>query len=176
MRGIVRCEVLHALAEVWKQECEYYNINLLGRPLTEILPIRGKHVAHDGKAACPSWASVVPIYGHITICVQVYSFIIEIRVEKCSAALKVRVEKCGIVAKVRVEKCIFALFLCYKSILNYQRNLKKTMRYGKIISMSPYREQDWMKNIPLYAVEESFWLMSLERILKWSSLSGLHNN
>ncbi|CDD05932.1 unknown [Prevotella sp. CAG:592] len=30
------------------------------------------------------------------------------------------------------------------------------MRYGKIISMSPYREQDWMKNIPLYAVEESF--------------------
>ena len=165
MRGIVRCEVLHALAEVWKQECEYYKINLLGRPLTEILPIRGKHVAHDGQAACPSWASVVPIYGHITICVQVYSFIIEIRVEKCSAALK-----------VRVEKCIFALFLCYKSILNYQRNLKKTMRYGKIISMSPYREQDWMKNIPLYAVEESFWLMSLERILKWSSLSGSHNN
>jgi hypothetical protein len=97
----------------------------LGRPLTEILPIRGKHVAHDGQAACPSWASVVPIYGHKTICVQVYSFVIEIRVEKCSAALKVRVEKCGIVAKVRVEKCIFALFLCYKSILNYQRNLKK---------------------------------------------------
>jgi len=86
----------------------------------------------------------------------VYSFVIEIRVEKCSAALKVRVEKCGVVAKVRVEECIFALFLCYKSILNYQRNLKKTMRYGKIISMSPYREQDWMKNIPLYAVEESF--------------------
>lgn len=64
-----------------------------------------------------------------------YSFVIEIRVEKCSAALKVRVEKCsaalkvrvekcGAVAKVRVEKCIFALFLCYKSILNYQRNLK----------------------------------------------------
>lgn len=23
-------------------------------------------------------------------------------------------------------------------------------------SMSPYREQDWMRNIPLYAVEESF--------------------
>ena len=131
------------------------------------LPNWGKHVAHDGQAACPSWASVVPIYGHKTICVQVYSFVIEIRVEKCSitlkvrvekcsAALKVRVEKCGIVAKVRVEKCIFALFLCYESILNYQRNLKKTMRYGKIISMSPYREQDWMKNIPLYAVEESF--------------------
>ena len=32
--------------------------------------------------------------------------------------------------------------------------------------MSPYREQDRMKNIPLYAVEESFLLMSLERILK----------
>ena len=103
----------------------------MGRPLTEILPIRGKHVAHDGKAACPSWASVVPIYGHKTICVQVYSFIIEIRVEKCSAALKVRVEKCGIVAKVRVEKCIFALFLCYKSILNYQRNLKKNYAIWK---------------------------------------------
>ena len=108
----------------------------MGIRLTSNLPIRGKHVAHDGQAACPSWASVVPIYGHKTICVQVYSFVIEIRVEKCcitlkvrvekcSAALKVRVEKCGVVAKVRVEKCIFALFLCYKSILNYQRNLKK---------------------------------------------------
>lgn len=79
----------------------------------------------------------------------------KVRVEKCGVVAKVRVEKCGIVAKVRVEKCIFALFLCYKSNLNYQRN-QKAMRYGKIISMSPYREQDWMKNIPLYAVEESF--------------------
>ena len=64
MRGIVRCEVLHALAEVWKQECEYYNINLLGRPLTEILPIRGKHVAHDGQAACPILTQIVQDYVH----------------------------------------------------------------------------------------------------------------
>lgn len=48
----------------------------------------------------------------------------KVRVEKCGVVAKVRVEKCGIVAKVRVEKCIFALFLCYKSNLNYQRNLK----------------------------------------------------
>ena len=89
------------------------------------MPIRGKQRAHNEKAAYPCWASVVPIYGHITLCVQVYSFVIEIRVEKCSITLKIRVEKCGIVAKVRLEKCIFALFLCYKSILNYQRNLKK---------------------------------------------------
>ena len=59
MRGIVRCEVLHALAEVWKQECEYYNINLLGRPLTAILPIMGKQRSHDGQARCPSWADFV---------------------------------------------------------------------------------------------------------------------
>ena len=48
----------------------------------------------------------------------------KVRVEKCDIVAKVRVEKCSIVAKVRVEKCIFPLFLCYKSILNYQRNLK----------------------------------------------------
>ena len=114
LSGIICIEKLHVSAESWKQEYGYYDMNLLGRRLTQILPNGGKHVAHDGQAACPSWASVVPIYGHKTICVQVYSFVIEIRVEKC-----------GVVAKVRVEKCIFALFLCYKSILNYQRNLKK---------------------------------------------------
>lgn len=56
--------------------------------------------------------------------VEKCSIALKVRVEKCSIASKVRVEKCGIVAKVRVEKCIFPLFLCYKSILNYQRNLK----------------------------------------------------
>ena len=51
---IVRWQELHALAE-------YYNINLLGMCLTANLPNRGKHVAHDGQAACPSWASSVPL-------------------------------------------------------------------------------------------------------------------
>ena len=60
----------------------------------------------------------------IEVRVEKCSIASKVRVEKCSIASKVRVEKCGIVAKVRVEKCIFALFLCYKSILNYQRNLK----------------------------------------------------
>ena len=41
-------------------EYGYYNINLLGRCLTANLPNRGKHVAHDGQARCPSWASTVP--------------------------------------------------------------------------------------------------------------------
>ena len=35
-------------------------MNLLGICLTANLPIWGKHVAHDGQAACPSWASSVP--------------------------------------------------------------------------------------------------------------------
>ena len=35
-------------------------MNLLGICLTANLPIRGKHRAHDGQAACPSWASSVP--------------------------------------------------------------------------------------------------------------------
>lgn len=60
----------------------------------------------------------------IEVRVENCSVTLNVRVEKCSIALKVRVEKCDIVAKVRVEKCIFALFLCYKSILNYQRNQK----------------------------------------------------
>ena len=62
---IVRCKEfrrheLHALAESWKLEYGCYNINLLGIRLTAILPIRGKHIAHDGQAPCPSWASSVP--------------------------------------------------------------------------------------------------------------------
>lgn len=60
----------------------------------------------------------------IEVRVENCSVTLKVRVEKCSIASKVRVEKCGVVAKVRVEKCIFPLFLCYKSILNYQRNLK----------------------------------------------------
>ena len=36
-------------------------MNLLGRCLKANLPNRGKHVAHDGQARCPSWASIVPI-------------------------------------------------------------------------------------------------------------------
>ena len=45
VKGIVRCEEywrqkLYELAESWKQEYGYYNINLLGRHLTEILPIK----------------------------------------------------------------------------------------------------------------------------------------
>ena len=60
----------------------------------------------------------------IEVRVEKCSIASKVRVEKCSIASKVRVEKCGVVAKVRVEKCIFALFLCYKSILNYQRNQK----------------------------------------------------
>lgn len=56
--------------------------------------------------------------------VEKCSIALKVRVEKCGVVAKVRVEKCDIVAKVRVEKCIFALFLCYKSILNFQRNQK----------------------------------------------------
>ena len=36
-------------------------MNILGRHLTANLPNRGKHVAHDGQARCPTWASSVPI-------------------------------------------------------------------------------------------------------------------
>ena len=35
-------------------------VNLLGRRLTANLPIRGKLLAPDEKAAYPSWASIVP--------------------------------------------------------------------------------------------------------------------
>ena len=50
------------MAESRKQGYEYYNINLLGRRLTAILPNRGKHVTHDGQARYPTWASSVPIF------------------------------------------------------------------------------------------------------------------
>ena len=42
------------------REYGYYNINLLGICLTANLPNRGKHVAHDGQARYPCWASIVP--------------------------------------------------------------------------------------------------------------------
>ena len=67
----------------------------------------------------------------IEVRVENCSVTLKVRVEKCSIASKVRVEKCGVVANVRVEKCIFPLFLCYKSILNYQRNLKKNYAIWK---------------------------------------------
>ena len=51
---------MHALTEFRNQGYEYYNINLLGRPLTANLPNRGKHVTHDGQARYPTWASSVP--------------------------------------------------------------------------------------------------------------------
>ena len=37
-------------------------MNILGMCLKAILPNRGKHVAHVGQAACPSWASTLPIF------------------------------------------------------------------------------------------------------------------
>ena len=56
-----RRQELYALAKSWKQEYGCYNISLLGRRLTANLPNRGKHVAHDGQARCPTWASTLPI-------------------------------------------------------------------------------------------------------------------
>ena len=61
LSGIICIEKLHVSAESWKQEYGYYDMNLLGRRLTQILPNWGKHVAHDGQARYPWWASSVPI-------------------------------------------------------------------------------------------------------------------
>ena len=55
-----RLQELPALAEFRKQEYECYNMNLLGICLKANLPNRGKHVAHDGQARYPCWASIVP--------------------------------------------------------------------------------------------------------------------
>ena len=60
-----RRQELYALAKSWKQEYGCYNISLLGRRLTANLPNRGKHVAHDGQARCPTWASTLPILTQI---------------------------------------------------------------------------------------------------------------
>ena len=56
-----RRQELDELAKSCKQEYGCYNISLLGRRLTANLPNRGKHVAHDGQARYPTWASSVPI-------------------------------------------------------------------------------------------------------------------
>ena len=65
MRGSIRWQELHVLAESRKQEYGYYNINLLGNRLASFLPIRGKQRAHVGQAPCPCWASGVPILRQI---------------------------------------------------------------------------------------------------------------
>ena len=56
-----RLQELPALAEFRKQEYGCYNMNLLGICLKANLPNRGKHVAHDGQARYPTWASSLPI-------------------------------------------------------------------------------------------------------------------
>ena len=53
MRGSIRWQELHVLAEFRKQEYGYYNINLLGNRLVHFLPKWGKQRAHDEKAAYP---------------------------------------------------------------------------------------------------------------------------
>ena len=58
-----RLQELPALAEFRKQEYECYNMNLLGICLKANLPKWGKHVAHDGQARYPSWASTLPQLG-----------------------------------------------------------------------------------------------------------------
>ena len=56
-----RLQELPALAEFRKQEYECYNMKLLGICLKANLPKWGKHVAHDGQARYPTWASSLPI-------------------------------------------------------------------------------------------------------------------
>ena len=59
MRGSIRWQELHVLAESRKQKYGCYNINLLGSRLASFLPKWGKHVAQHGQARCPSWADFV---------------------------------------------------------------------------------------------------------------------
>ena len=63
MRGSIRWQELHVLAEFRKQEYGYYNINLLGSRLAPFLPKWGKQRAQVGQAACPSGASTLPNMG-----------------------------------------------------------------------------------------------------------------
>ena len=63
MRGSIRWQELHVLAEFRKQEYGYYNINLLGSRLAPFLPIRGKQRAQVGQARYPTWASTLPQLG-----------------------------------------------------------------------------------------------------------------
>ena len=60
MRGSIRWQELHVLAESRKQEYGYYNINLLGSRLAPFLPKWGKQRAQVGQARYPTWASTVP--------------------------------------------------------------------------------------------------------------------
>ena len=59
MRGSIRWQELHVLAESRKQKYGCYNINLLGSRLAHFLPKWGKHVTQHGQARCPSWADFV---------------------------------------------------------------------------------------------------------------------
>ena len=59
MRGSIRWQELHVLAESRKQKYGCYNINLLGSRLAPFLPKWGKHVTQHGQARCPSWADFV---------------------------------------------------------------------------------------------------------------------
>ena len=59
MRGSIRWQELHVLAESRKQKYGCYNINLLGSRLVHFLPKWGKQRAQVGQARCPSWADFV---------------------------------------------------------------------------------------------------------------------
>ena len=63
MRGSIRWQELHVLAESRKQECGCYNINLLGSRLAHFLPKWGKQRAQVGQARYPTWASTLPQNG-----------------------------------------------------------------------------------------------------------------
>ena len=59
MRGSIRWQELHVLAESRKQEYGCYDINLLGSRLVYFLPKWGKQRAQVGQARCPRWADFV---------------------------------------------------------------------------------------------------------------------
>ena len=61
MRGILTTGMA-CVGRILKTGIWVFNINLLDIRLTENLPNRGKHRAHDGQARCPTWASSVPIF------------------------------------------------------------------------------------------------------------------
>ena len=59
MRGSIRWQELHVLAESRKQKYGCYNINLLGSRLASFLPKWGKQRAQVGQARYPTWASTL---------------------------------------------------------------------------------------------------------------------
>ena len=63
MRGSIRWQELHVLAESRKQKYGCYNINLLGSRLAHFLPKWGKQRAQVGQARYPTWASTLPQLG-----------------------------------------------------------------------------------------------------------------